>query len=178
MPVRLEAAYEGDKVSLTARTGPVPVKLLPRERAKKLERQEERGLKRLWKRWPRPLVKLMAENAWRAAMALRPYVAVEKLRVRVTAGGDDPYNAVMAYGWAGVLLEALGAWVPNADLSVRADLDGGPSAFEGHVCLRARMGNLIGAAVSFGTGFLRGYFLYKRNAKREEYAANGRTSGE
>ena len=158
----LEAAYEDKKFTLTARTGPVPIKLLPRERAKKLERQGEREAKHLWQRYPKPVLKLLAENGFRAAKGLWPYVAVDVLRVHITAGGGDPYRAVLAYGRAGVLLEALGARFENADLHVRADLDGGPSVYEGRVRLRTRMGNLIGAAVSFGTGFLRGYFLYRR----------------
>ena len=86
MPVRLEAAYDKGSLTLTARTGPVPVKILPRERAKKPEGQEERGIRRLLRRYPKPVLKLLAENGWRAAKALRPYVAVEKLRVRITAG--------------------------------------------------------------------------------------------
>ena len=167
MPVRLETAYEKGVVTLTIRTGPVPVKLLPRERAKKLERQGERETEALWRRYPRPVLKLLAENGWRAAKCLGPYVAVEKLRVHITAGGGDPYGAVMAYGRAGVLLEALNARYPDADLSVRAELDGGQSVYEGGAWLRTRFGHLIDAAASFGTGFLRGYFLYRRNARRE-----------
>ncbi len=158
----LEAVYEDKKFTLSARTGPVPVKLLPRERAKKLERQGQREAERLWRRWPKPVLKLLAENGFRAIKGLWPYVAVEALRVHITAGGGDPYRAVLAYGRAGVLLEALGTRFENADLHVRADLDGGPSVYEGRVRFRARLGNLIGAAVSFGTGFLRGYFLYRR----------------
>ena len=110
---------------------------------------------------------MLAENGWRAAKSLASCVSVEKLRVRIIAGGPDPYSAVMAYGRAGLLMEALNAWVSNADLSVQADLSGGPSAYEGRVRLRTRAGNLIGAAASFGTGFLRQYFLYRRNARRE-----------
>ena len=73
----------------------------------------------------------------------------------------------MAYGRAGMLLEALGAYVPNADLYVRADMTGGRSVCEGSARLRTCAGNLIAAVVSFGTGFLRGYFLYRRKARRE-----------
>ena len=70
MPVRLETAYEKGVVTLTIRTGPVPVKLLPRERAKKLERQGERETEALWRRYPRPVLKLLAQ------------------RLRVSVGGD------------------------------------------------------------------------------------------
>ena len=165
MPVGLEAAYEKGVFSLTAR--PILIKFLPRERAKRLEREGEQEAERLWQRLPKPILRLLAENGWRTAEGLAPYVSVEKLRIRITAGGPDPYSAVMAYGRAGVLMEALNARLRNADLHVQADLSGGPSVYEGRVRLRARMGNLVGAAVSFGTGFLRQYFLYRRNARRE-----------
>ncbi len=165
MPVGLEAAYEEGVFSLTAR--PVPVKLLPRERVKKLEQKGEQEAERLWQRLPKPILRLLAENGWRAAKGLAPYVSVEKLRIHITAGGPDPYLAVMAYGRAGVLMEALNARFRNADLHVQADLDGGHTVYEGRVRLQVRTGNLVGAAVSFGTGFLRQYFLYRRNARRE-----------
>ncbi len=165
LPVGLEAAYEEGTFSLTAR--PIPVKLLPRERVRKLERQGEREAEHLWQKLPKPILRLLAENGWRAAKGLAPYVAVEKLRLHIVTGGADPYGAVMAYGRAGVLMEALGARYEGADLSVRADMTGGPSAYEGRVRVQVRFGNLIGAAASFGTGFLRGYFLYRHNAGRE-----------
>ncbi len=165
MPVGLEAAYEGGVFTLTAR--PVPLKLLPRERVRKLERQGEREAKHLWQRCPKPILRLLAENGLRAAKSLWPYVAVKKLRLHITAGGPDPYDAVMAYGRAGALMEALGARYEGADLSVRADMTGGPSTYEGRVLVQVRFGNLVGAAASFGTGFLRGYFLYRHDAGRE-----------
>ena len=165
MPVGLEAAYEEGTFTLTAR--PIPVKLLPRERVKKLERQGEREAAHLWQRCPKPILRLLAENGWRAAKGLWPYVAVQKLRLHITAGGPDPYGTVMAYGRAGVLMEALGARYEDADLSVQADMTGGPSSYEGQVRIQVRFGNLVGAAASFGTGFLRGYFLYRHDAGRE-----------
>ena len=165
MPVGLEAAYEKGAFTLMAR--PVPVKLLPRERVKKLEREGKWEAEHLWQRPPKPILRLLAENGWRAAKGLAPYVSVEKLRIRITVGGPDPYSAVMAYGRAGVLMEALSARFRNADLQVQADLDGGHTVYEGRVRLQVRTGNLVGAAVSFGTGFLRQYFLYRRNARRE-----------
>ena len=165
MPVGLEAAYEEGTFTLTAR--PIPVKLLPRERVKKLERQGEREAEHLWQRLPKPILRLLAENGGRALKGLWPYVAVKKLRLHIVTGGPDPYGAVMAYGRAGALLEALAAWYVGADLSVRADMTGGPPKYEGRVRVQTRFGNLVGAAASFGAGFLRGYFLYRHDAGRE-----------
>ncbi len=165
MPVGLEATYEEGVFTLTAR--PVPIKFLPRERLRKLEREGEREAEHLWQRLPKPILRLLAENGWRAAKGLWPYVALKKLRLHIVTGGPDPYGAVMAYGRAGVLMEALGARYAGADLSVRADMTGGPSVYEGQVRLQVRFGNLVGAMASFGTGFLRGYFLYRHDAGRE-----------
>ena len=172
LPARLTLRYAGGRADAFFRAGPLPAIQFPRrpERLRKVEKTGARDLQSLWRRMPPPLLRLGAEQLFRAGKRLRGRVRLERLRLHLTAGGPDPYDVVMTYGRAALAMEALESWCAgravDAQLCARADL-GGDTALEAALTVTVRLGYALGAAVCFGTGFLRGYFRYRRKAKTE-----------
>ncbi len=177
LPVGLEARYAAGAFSLTAHAGPVPVRLLPREPVKKEARAADRDIKDVLRRAPRPVLAIAARCGLAAAKRLRGRVRMKKLRLRFTAGGEDPGRAVMAYARAGLALEGVHALcagrVERLDLCARTAF-GGPTALEAEASARTRLGFLLWAGIIFCFAFFREYYRYKR---RKDDAENGGTSG-
>ena len=90
-------------------------------------------------------------------------VQVKELRLRFIAAGPDPYKAAMAYARAGVAMEGLARLVEDAELHSDVDFDGERSTLDGRICVAARLGTIISAALCFGMAFLRGYFRYRKS---------------
>ena len=164
IPLRLTAAYERGCFTLSGRTGPVPLKLFPRQhaRAKTVERDADRDGKNLIKRLPPAVLKMLAACSFQAAERLLRRGRIEVLRVRYTAAGPDPASAVMAYARAGIAMEAVAGSVDCADLRADVDLNGERSVFAGRIGVKLRLGTVLSAAFCFGIAFLRRYYQYKR----------------
>ena len=177
LPVGLEARYAAGAFSLTAHAGPVPVRLLPKEPVKKEARAADREAKGVLRRTPRPVLAIAARCGLKALGRLRGRVRLRVLRLRFTAGGGDPYRAVMAYARAGLALEGVerlcAGRVRRLELRAQAVFDA-PTALEAEALAQVRLGHLLWAAIVFCFAFFREYYRYKR---RKDDAENGRTSG-
>lgn len=164
IPLRLTAAYEGGVFTLSGRTGPLPVKLFPRQkaRASRVDENVEQDTKKLTRRVPPPVLRMLVESGCETVERLLRRVRICVLRVRYTAAGPDPARAVMAYARAGIAMEGIAAAVDCADLRTDVDLEGDRPSFEGRIGITARLGTVLAAAFCFGIAFLRRYYQYKR----------------
>lgn len=164
IPLRVNAACEDGVFTLSGRAGPVPVKLFPRQtaRKKRVENDAAKDRKKLTERVPPPVLRMLLESGCETAGRFWRRARIYALRVRYTAGGSDPARAVMAYARAGVAMEGIAAAVDCADLRADVDLDGGRSRFAGQVGVTARLGSVLAALFCFGIAFLRRYYQYKR----------------
>ncbi len=169
LPVGLDARYRSGELSLTARAGPVRVKLLPREPVKRQARAADRDVKDLLRRVPGPVLRAGAGSLPRAAGHLHGRVRLRRLIVRFTAGGDDPCRAVMAYARAGIAMEGVRRLCPaRGEIDLRTDVDfGGKTSFVGQAAADARLGYVLAAAICFGAPVLREYYRYRRKAETE-----------
>ena len=165
LPVGLEARYAAGDFSLTARVGPVPVKLLPKRPARQDVRAADRDASDLLRRTPRYVLRIAARCAPAAVRRLRGRVRLRALRVHFTAGGPDPYRAVMAYARAGIALEGAGRLcagrVKRVELRTAVDLDG-QTALDADVAVAVRLGYVLWAGLCFCFAFLREYYRYKK----------------
>ncbi len=164
VPVRFVLRWGEGEISLTARAGPVPVKLLPRERERRAALWAGRDARGLLRRVPAPLLRAGVRWGLRTGKRLCGRICLTGLRVRFVAGGDDPYRTAMAYGRAALALEGIGRlWadaVPEAVLRAEADF-GGRTRFDAEICAALRLGYLLGAAGRFCFAILREYYRYK-----------------
>ena len=165
LPVGLEARYAAGVFSLTARAGPVPIRLLPRRAAKK----ETEPAKSAPRRVPKPSPAIAARCGLAALGCLRGRVWLSRLRVHYTAGGTDPYRAAMAYARAGLALESVAALcagrVKRTDLRAAVDFDG-PAALEADALAWSRAGFLLWAAGCFCFAILREYYRQNKTEGR------------
>ena len=155
-PVRVHVRFSGEKLSVTAGIG--PMHLRPREKARRQGTGRKKGLLRRVP--PRVLYAGIRRGLDAAAMLLRR-TRLTALRVRFTAGGDDPFRAAMACGRAGLALEGIGRLCAGADL--RAEMaPGGRTQLDAEVRAVARLGTVAWAAAGFCFAVLREYYCYKK----------------
>ena len=102
-PVRVHLRFSGGKLSVAAGIGPIRIR--PR---KKTQRQGTGRRKSLLRRVPPRVLCAGVRRGLSAAARLLRRTRLTAVRVRFTAGGDDPYRAAMAYGRAGLALEGIG----------------------------------------------------------------------
>ena len=150
--------------TLSGWAGPLPVKLIPRQtaRKKRAEKDVEKDTKKLTERVPPPVLRMLVSCLWQTAGRFWRKARIASLRARYTAAGPDPADAVMAYARAGIVMEAVAAAVDCADLRADVDFDACRTRFEGSVGISARLGSVLAAAFCFGIAFLRRYYQYKR----------------
>ncbi len=168
MPMRLDARYDGDGFSVAGYVGPLPFHLYPRAKGKRNGRSRGHG----GRTGPQKVISgLLLENGGRTLCRIIEGMRVELLRIHYTAAGPDPYDAVMAYGQMGELMEAFrhlaGDRIEQTDFHTDVDFNGDRPVLDGRIRLQAALGHILIAAFGFGTGLLRGYSEYRRTAKTE-----------
>lgn len=166
LPVHLGVRYGSGAFSLMVRTGPVPVKRVSWPGAADAGAGRDTPRAGALRRIPPAVLCRAARRCWVRLRKTVRRVRLDLLSAQFTAGGDDPCRAALAYAGVGAAMEGIQALAAGrarrVALSARADLDGGPTAFDGRVDLTARLGTVLGAAVCFGTALLREYSLYQR----------------
>lgn len=150
-PVRVDLGYDGQRLTMICRLGPVSLRLLPRP---KRRGTGEQGPKRR-------LARLMWANGGEAVYKLIGSMHIELLRIHFTAGGPDVFDAAMAYAHMGAAMEALDHFaagrIERTDLRAGVDFSGGETVLDGRMRLRARLFHVLRAGFRFGTGCLRAY---------------------
>ena len=171
-PVRVHLRFSGGKPSVTAEIG--PMRLWPRKKAR---RQGTGRRKSLLRRVPPRVLCAGVRRGLSAAARLLRRTRLTAVRVRFTAGGDDPYRAAMAYGRAGLALEGIGRlWADSAaDADLRAEMaPGGRTQLDAEVRAAARLGTVAWAAAGFSFAVLREYYCYKKNGRMTQIWQNER----
>lgn len=177
LPVTIGARYAAGVFSLTAKAGPLTVRLLPKKRMRRQAETADRQTKSLLRRVPGPVMRASVRRGLAALGCLRGRVRLTQMRLRFTAGGRDAYSAVMAYAGAGLVMEGVRALcagrVGQTDLRTDADFDG-PTALDAAAAVQIRLGFLLWSGIYFCFAFFREYYRYKR---RKDDAEDGRTNG-
>lgn len=169
IPLRIDARYSAEGLVILGYIWKTSVQLYPRPKragdsAKKRDRKKDRTVSQ------QTLKKLLLKNGLHTLFKVMEHMKIEFMRVYVTAGGPDPFQAAMAYAGAGTLLSALDVWAAGrserTDFRADVDFSGGGSSIYGRVRLRAQAYRVVEAVFCFGMRGLRGYSQC-RKAKTE-----------
>ena len=188
--------YSRDGPEVTARFGPIRLKLFPRGPKKKTGEKKPKKPKKPKKKKekkpkepkePAPLPERIG-GALEYAKALLPPVLdlvkrfpgmlrVDRLEMELTAGSPDPADAAMIYGAAQAALGAL--WYPitenlkvkDGHAWVKVDFNAGQMLLYLQAEITLRLGDLMRAGISFGIRALMAFFRV-RNEHRNRSKQN------
>lgn len=170
--IGVDVKYSDEGLALSARIGPLKIKLLPREeRAKKPKPVKKKKEKEQAEKKPvdKELIKSIIPLGLDALGRLRRKLSIDMLALHFKAGNGDPYDTVLQYGRVtaalSVLLPALETAVTIRDRDIRTSFD-----FESekpyimvHIIATLAIWELIYIAFHFGIGFIK----LSRRLKRE-----------
>lgn len=197
VPLGAEVRFGGEeKTKLCLRVGPLripPEKLAALKKEKKAKEPAEKQSAPPREKPPkkkRSLPKFtidelldLLDTALRAlGKALRRLcrgVHFDPLELCVTLGGDgDPAKLAQTYGYANAALwtfmpriEALFT-VPNPEIAVNADFEGGPTRAEGHVGVRLRLMTLVVMLLVLAWPLLQWYRRFQKAHKNDPLPAS------
>ena len=137
------------------------------KKPKKPKKEKEPEEKPRRKLPPLPLILSLAEHGFELLLRLVSRLRVELLRLHVTAALPDPADAAMLYGAVGTAMDGLlragrGNLVAS-DLRADVDFDRSEPLVDLRLRVTIRIGQIVGAALRFGFGFLKDLLRYKRS---------------
>jgi hypothetical protein len=178
LPVGADAAYR-EKLSLKIKIGPFSRELLKKkdgERAKPKKKTEAKAKKKKEKP-SKPKKRTSSEEIFgivrlvlNALNRFRKKLSVAYLRLGITVGSEDPYNAAVAYGGisaaVGSLTELLDRSmnIEEKDISVSADFEAQRIRADARLILVIQIWQILYIVLAFGYG----YFRLRLQKRREE----------
>ena len=122
---------------------------------------------------PLPLAKAMLPLALEAAQAAWGKIRVDRLRLKLTVGADDPGDAALSYGWANGVLSSF--WTPLTqafhvvDGAARVELDfQGETGLEAWAQITLRVYQALGLVLHFAPRALSRLVKLYREAKEHK----------
>ena len=184
LPVGVDAAYLDGVFTLKARAGPVKIGILPaREKTRKKKKPKPEKEKE-----PRPEREKKAEGgkkrklglndilelvkiALRALSRFRKALSIDVFLLHFLSASEDPYNAVMQYGYLNAGLSALSPLfhrvlkIRNEDIRTAVDMEPGRPVIELRIVATLQIWEILYIGICAGFAFLRWYLRKKKEAK-------------
>ncbi len=181
LPVGVDASYAPAGLALKLKAGPLRIKLLPAGKKEKKPKPEKKRREpppdAAAAEHPRPRlitahdVPALLHIALDALSRFRRNLSVDHFMLHIVTASDDPYDAVMLYGY---LNAALGALAPAAhrvfkirdtDVQLGVDCYPGKTEAEAQIVLTLQIWEIFQIAACAAAALLRWYWPKHRAAK-------------
>lgn len=187
LPVGIDLLYSGGKTVLKAKLGPFRIALIPEKRGKPkpkkkttekpATKKKQAGHAMQAKQKALPKLRLrdimeLARIALRALAAIRKNLSIDLLRLYICCGAEDPYDAVMRYGYLNAGLGALAppfhavCKVREEDVQTFVDFAGGKTELEAHLIVSLQIWEILSIGASAGWAVFRWYRNRRRNDRK------------
>ena len=179
LPVSVEAAWTDGVFGFSARlwlfrVAPNEKKSGKKPKAPEKKKTEESIEKKPKKKPKLPsldVIKMLLRHGFAMLLRIVTRIRVDELRIHIIAATGDPADTAMLYSAVGsameVLLAAGGDRIAYSDLLADVDFDGTEPVIDFQIRLSIRIGQVLGAAIRFGFGFLRDYLPYRRKKVKD-----------
>lgn len=160
LPIRVSVNYEKEECKVCLRYGLIFYRFSPEKREKpakkqkkekpKPEKAEGGAVERITAqiRHYLDLVRLL----WRLAPPVRRTLVIDRLRLRITWGSDDPADQAQHYGQAWALLGTATAALENIFTIKKRDIQalfGEETEFSGQICLHVTLLGLLRVLICY-----------------------------
>lgn len=184
IPVGVDAAYEAGNVCLKVKIAFARITILPRKaKAPKPEgetkKKEKTAADEKAPEEKKPKLKLgvsdvleLLKIGLKALGRLRRQLSIDLFRLYVTVAADDPYDAVMRYGYLNAALASLAPLarrafkLRQADVKTAVDLEGGENLIDAHFVASYQIWELFYIGLCAGLAALRWYLGKRREMKK------------
>lgn len=185
LPVAAEITF-GQELRVTVGIGPVTKVLLPaperaekspkKTAAKKKTAEKPKGKKKLPFTFSdvRSATPVLMEALKKALGKIRRRMRVDPMHLSFTFAGDDPVEAAEVYGWANTvvwtLMPPLEQLIRIPDPYIHLDVDYGScqTKVEGHLGIRARLGDLVVIALTMALPILKWFTNWRKEVRGRE----------
>ena len=187
LPVGMDFLYSGGKTVLKAKLGPLRIALLPHKQGKRTAKKKTAGksagdkkqtghaMKAKQEAFPklrlREIMEL-ARIALQALAAIRKNLSIDLLRLHICCGAEDPYDAVMRYGYLnaglGVLAPPFHALckVREEDVRTFVDFTDGRTKVEAQLIVSLQIWEILMIGGSAGWAVFRWYRNRRKNNRK------------
>lgn len=184
LPVGVDASFLGGALTVKVKAGPVKLRLIPARKKKEKPGKEKKKKAKPPKEKKAPEEKKkqkltrddifgIARLGLKALSRLRKSLSIDLLMLHLTAGAEDPYDAVMQYGYVNAGLGALlpllhrAVKVRKEDIATAVDLNSGKTSVDLRLAATLQIWEILYIALCAGVGFLGWMHKRKKRAKQE-----------
>lgn len=179
MPVGADVSFIGGEFKLRVKIGPVGKLLFPpkdkkKEKTKKPKKEKpDKGGGKKKLRLGFDDITAIAKIGLKALKRFRHCLSIDLFMLHLTAAAEDPYDAVMAYGYVNA---GIGALMPLAhsalkirdeDIQIRMDFTEEMTSADARLVATLQIWEILYIAILAVAAFLKWYMQYKKRIKAE-----------